>query len=155
MYNIGRSVPLDRYHASPRQYHETVEPFEYAKGDLLRRVHQRGFVSTGPSLQANRLRRRLRRLVQTEKRNHRPQCLGTIACKTVRDVFAHLFAMSLSKHAGGVVVSHFEWVKNLTHPQLFRLDGKAAEGATKPDNRHSAREDDRQAGSSRYARRIS
>jgi len=38
-------VPLDRYQVSPRQYRETVEPFEYAKDDLIRRVEQQGFVS--------------------------------------------------------------------------------------------------------------
>ncbi|TIT71453.1 MAG: transposase family protein, partial [Mesorhizobium sp.] len=42
---LGGGVPLDRYQASPRQYRETVEPFEYAKDDLIRRVQQHGFVS--------------------------------------------------------------------------------------------------------------
>ncbi|WP_292475490.1 hypothetical protein [Mesorhizobium sp.] len=42
---MGGGVPLDRYQASPRQYRETVEPFEYAKDDLIRRVQQHGFVS--------------------------------------------------------------------------------------------------------------
>ncbi|RUW30634.1 IS481 family transposase, partial [Mesorhizobium sp. M1E.F.Ca.ET.041.01.1.1] len=42
---LGGGVPLDRYQASPRQYRETVEPFEYAKHDLIRRVQQHGFVS--------------------------------------------------------------------------------------------------------------
>ncbi|TPK93260.1 MULTISPECIES: IS481 family transposase [unclassified Mesorhizobium] len=42
---LDGGVPLDRYQASPRQYRETVEPFEYAKDDLVRRVQQHGFVS--------------------------------------------------------------------------------------------------------------
>ncbi|MDX8470438.1 IS481 family transposase [Mesorhizobium sp. VK23B] len=42
---LGGGVPLDRYQASPRQYRETVEPFEYAQDDLIRRVQQHGFVS--------------------------------------------------------------------------------------------------------------
>ena len=42
---IADAVPLDRYRVSQRQYRETVEPFEYATGDLVRRVQQQGFVS--------------------------------------------------------------------------------------------------------------
>lgn len=42
---LDGGVPLDRYQVSPRQYRETVEPFEYAKDDLIRRVQQQGFVS--------------------------------------------------------------------------------------------------------------
>ncbi|WP_152536198.1 integrase core domain-containing protein [Mesorhizobium loti] len=42
---LDGGVPLDRYQASPRQYRETVEPFEYAKNNLIRRVQQHGFVS--------------------------------------------------------------------------------------------------------------
>jgi len=42
---LGGGVPLDRYSVSQRQYRETVEPFEYAKDDLIRRVQQHGFVS--------------------------------------------------------------------------------------------------------------
>jgi transposase InsO family protein len=42
---IAGAVPLDRYRVSQRQYRETVEPFEYATGDLVRRVQQKGFVS--------------------------------------------------------------------------------------------------------------
>ncbi|MER8470328.1 IS481 family transposase [Mesorhizobium sp. M0701] len=42
---LDGGVPLDRYWASLRPYRETVEPFEYAKGDLIRRVQQHGFVS--------------------------------------------------------------------------------------------------------------
>ncbi|WP_192178639.1 hypothetical protein [Mesorhizobium amorphae] len=52
LYNAQRphdaldgAVPLDRYRASQRQYRETVEPFEDAKDDLIRRVQQHGFVS--------------------------------------------------------------------------------------------------------------
>ncbi|MCV3233227.1 hypothetical protein OHD62_33200 [Mesorhizobium sp. YC-39] len=41
-YNAQGGVP--RYQRSPREFHETVEPFEYAKGGLLRRVQQYGFV---------------------------------------------------------------------------------------------------------------
>ena len=42
---LADAVPLDRYRVSQRQYRETVEPFEYATGDLVRRVQQQGFVS--------------------------------------------------------------------------------------------------------------
>jgi transposase InsO family protein len=42
---IAGAVPLDRYRVSQRQYRETVEPFDYATGDLVRRVQQQGFVS--------------------------------------------------------------------------------------------------------------
>jgi transposase InsO family protein len=42
---LAGGVPLDRYQASQRQYRETVEPFDYAKDDLIRRVQQHGFVS--------------------------------------------------------------------------------------------------------------
>jgi transposase InsO family protein len=42
---IADAVPRDRYRVSQRQYRETVEPFEYATGDLVRRVQQQGFVS--------------------------------------------------------------------------------------------------------------
>jgi transposase InsO family protein len=42
---LGGDVPLDRYRVSQRQYPETVEPFEYAADDLLRRVYQTGLAS--------------------------------------------------------------------------------------------------------------
>jgi transposase InsO family protein len=42
---LAGAVPLDRYRVSRRQYRETVEPFDYATGDLVRRVQQQGFVS--------------------------------------------------------------------------------------------------------------
>jgi transposase InsO family protein len=42
---LGGAVPLDRYRVSQRQYREIVEPFDYAKDDLVRRVQQHGFVS--------------------------------------------------------------------------------------------------------------
>jgi transposase InsO family protein len=42
---LAGAVPLDRYRVSQRQYRETVEPFDYATGDLVRRVQQQGFVS--------------------------------------------------------------------------------------------------------------
>ncbi|SDI73106.1 hypothetical protein SAMN05428953_115138, partial [Mesorhizobium muleiense] len=42
---LGGAVPLDRYRVSQRQHRETVEPFDYAKDDLIRRVQQHGFVS--------------------------------------------------------------------------------------------------------------
>jgi transposase InsO family protein len=42
---LAGGVPLDRYRVSKRQYRETVEPFDYAAGDLIRRVQHQGFVS--------------------------------------------------------------------------------------------------------------
>jgi transposase InsO family protein len=42
---IAGAVPLDRYRVSQRQYRETVEPFDYVTGDLVRCVQQQGFVS--------------------------------------------------------------------------------------------------------------
>jgi transposase InsO family protein len=39
------AVPASRYQASPRDYVETVVPFEYAPGDIVRRVQQGGHVS--------------------------------------------------------------------------------------------------------------
>ena len=42
---LAGAVPLDRYRVSRRQYRETVEPFDYPAGDLVRRVEQKGFVS--------------------------------------------------------------------------------------------------------------
>lgn len=42
---LAGAVPLDRYRVSLRQYRETVEPFDYAIGDLVRRVQKQGFVS--------------------------------------------------------------------------------------------------------------
>jgi transposase InsO family protein len=39
------AVPASRYQPSPRDYVETVAPFEYAPGDTVRRVQQGGHVS--------------------------------------------------------------------------------------------------------------
>lgn len=39
------AVPMSRYQPSSRDYVEAVAPFEYAPGDLVRRVQQRGLVS--------------------------------------------------------------------------------------------------------------
>jgi transposase InsO family protein len=38
-------VPASRYQPSPRDYVETIAPFEYAPGDIVRRVQQAGHVS--------------------------------------------------------------------------------------------------------------
>ena len=42
---IALAVPASRYQPSPRDYIETVAPFEYAPGDIVRRVQQGGYVS--------------------------------------------------------------------------------------------------------------
>jgi hypothetical protein len=42
---IGMAVPADRYQASPRSYRETIEPFDYAPGDIVRRVSDGGRLS--------------------------------------------------------------------------------------------------------------
>lgn len=42
---LGGAVPLDRYRLSPRLYRDTVEPFDYADDDLVRKVQKEGFVS--------------------------------------------------------------------------------------------------------------
>ena len=39
------AVPASRYQPSPRDYVETITPFEYAPGDIVRRVQQGGHVS--------------------------------------------------------------------------------------------------------------
>ena len=39
------AVPVSRYQPSPRDYVETIAPFEYAPGDIVRRVQQGGHVS--------------------------------------------------------------------------------------------------------------
>jgi transposase InsO family protein len=51
LYNARRphealdgAVPLDRYAPSPRPWRDTVEPFDYLEGDLLRRVQPNGRV---------------------------------------------------------------------------------------------------------------
>jgi transposase InsO family protein len=43
--SLGLAVPASRYQPSPRNYVETVAPFEYAPGDIMRRVQQGGHVS--------------------------------------------------------------------------------------------------------------
>jgi len=42
---IALAVPASRYQPSPRDYVGTVEPFEYAPGDIVRRVQQGGHAS--------------------------------------------------------------------------------------------------------------
>ena len=42
---LGMATPLERYRASQRSYAETVRPFDYAPGDIVRRVQQEGEVS--------------------------------------------------------------------------------------------------------------
>jgi len=50
------AVPASRYQPSPRNYVETIAPFEYASGDVVRRVQHGGHVSFfGRSLKARRL----------------------------------------------------------------------------------------------------
>lgn len=42
---LGLKVPSDRYRPSPRAFRETVEPFDYAPDDKVRRVQQDGWIS--------------------------------------------------------------------------------------------------------------
>ena len=42
---IDLAVPASRYQPSPRDYVETIAPFDYAPGDIVRRVQQGGQVS--------------------------------------------------------------------------------------------------------------
>jgi hypothetical protein len=42
---IELAVPASRYQPSPRDYVETVAAFEYAPGDIVRRIQQGGHVS--------------------------------------------------------------------------------------------------------------
>lgn len=42
---LGLAVPASRYRASRRDYVETPEPFDYAPGDIFRRVQQGGRIS--------------------------------------------------------------------------------------------------------------
>lgn len=42
---IGFAVPADRYQASPRAFVERIEPFDYAPGDIVRRVGDKGRLS--------------------------------------------------------------------------------------------------------------
>ena len=42
---LGLGVPASRYQPSPRDYVETIAPFEYAPNDIVRRVQQGGHVS--------------------------------------------------------------------------------------------------------------
>lgn len=42
---LAGAVPLDRYRPSPRDFKEVVEPFEYAPGDHLRKIQQKGATS--------------------------------------------------------------------------------------------------------------
>jgi hypothetical protein len=42
---IDLAVPASRYQSSPHDYVETIAPFEYAPGDIVRRVQQGGHIS--------------------------------------------------------------------------------------------------------------
>lgn len=42
---IDLQVPADRYAPSPRDYHEQIQPFDYAPGDHLRIVQKNGWIS--------------------------------------------------------------------------------------------------------------
>ncbi|RWP46810.1 IS481 family transposase, partial [Mesorhizobium sp.] len=42
---IADAVPLDRYRASARDFADAVQPFEYAPGDQVRRIQQKGTTS--------------------------------------------------------------------------------------------------------------
>jgi len=42
---LALAVPADRYRPSQRDYQETIEPFDYAPGDIVRRVQQGGRTS--------------------------------------------------------------------------------------------------------------
>ena len=42
---LGLSTPATRYRASPRDYRETVEPFDYAPDDRVRKVQQNGWIT--------------------------------------------------------------------------------------------------------------
>jgi transposase InsO family protein len=42
---LGLAVPASRYQPSPRDYVETIVPFEYATSDIVRRVQQGGHLS--------------------------------------------------------------------------------------------------------------
>lgn len=42
---LAGAVPLDRYRPSSRDFCETVPPFDYAAGDLLRKIQQKGATS--------------------------------------------------------------------------------------------------------------
>src|SRR3954454_2469692 len=42
---LAMAVPASRYQPGPRNYIETIAPFEYAPGDIVRRVQQGGHVS--------------------------------------------------------------------------------------------------------------
>ncbi|MER9978158.1 hypothetical protein NKJ60_30810, partial [Mesorhizobium sp. M0085] len=42
---IDGAVPLDRYRSSPRDFRETQQPFDYAPGDHIRKIQQKGATS--------------------------------------------------------------------------------------------------------------
>jgi transposase InsO family protein len=42
---LAGAVPMDRFTISPRQYREAPKPFEYADGDIVRRVQRHGWIS--------------------------------------------------------------------------------------------------------------
>jgi transposase InsO family protein len=42
---LGLNPPISRYRASTRSYSATPQPFDYAPGDIVRKVQQKGFTS--------------------------------------------------------------------------------------------------------------
>lgn len=42
---LNMQVPIERYHPSPREFHEAIDPFDFAQGDIIRRVQMQGWVS--------------------------------------------------------------------------------------------------------------
>ena len=42
---LGLEAPISRYQPSPRSYCETPQPFDYAPGDIVRKVQDKGFTS--------------------------------------------------------------------------------------------------------------
>ena len=42
---LGMKTPIERYQPSARLFRETVEPFDYPPGDIVRRVQQGGWIS--------------------------------------------------------------------------------------------------------------
>lgn len=44
---LGLGVPAQRYASSPREYRDSVDPFDYGPDDRVRRVQHGGFISIG------------------------------------------------------------------------------------------------------------
>lgn len=42
---LAGAVPMDRFALSPRPYRDILQPFEYAPGDIVRRVQRQGWVT--------------------------------------------------------------------------------------------------------------